>query len=471
MLERLIDHSDDHNLRPQITYAGLEQSIAFILKSEGEARSIAVAAMDTIYPNASIREEIAGLDLTEGRGRFSWRHYGGVALKTSLDFGNEKGYWRVSVRKIYSEDTSLRKSIEKEVGQSSLPAYASISLGFATPEEGEKYMRTIGVKPDLESASQKAQDQAYHGLSIMLRDIVAWHGSGVELKAGRRVNRAEDMTDVIVKFAEQSDRELQGRILERLLPNKDKPYRRGSYDDALFEHKGSRKVADAMQDETFDPMAALRTLFTQREADYKSDRLQPGQIIMGNLDMLDIMYRNVANTTAEKTLLYDCLFAKIKQRIANDGHHLPTQLVFGDDQKQGQLHWPYELDASLIVPINNERVVAGLTAYYKGIFDLESRVFTPSSSPQKFALTVHASEPHRDVPDKKTQMLINTTASVLALQEPDFLSKRVGAADDQSHFWAMDTLGQTLIATDDPELQQKGGILLDNRFGTETLYG
>lgn len=89
------------------------------------------------------------------------------------------------------------------------------------------------------------------------------------------------------------------------------------------------------------------------------------------------------------------------------------------------------------------------------------RTFRADNYPAEFSLRVYPTPEYRYSNDRNVQALINVTASRLALQEPDYLTARTRA--DNSHNWAIDKLGTTLLNSNDPHLQSMGLNVLEKR--------
>ena len=124
----------------------------------------------------------------------------------------------------------------------------------------------------------------------------------------------------------------------------------------------------------------------------------------------------------------------------------------------------YSLSVDSVAPINSEYFVAKTSTRVEGTFDLVGRTFQADGFPTEFSLRVYPTSEYRYSNDRNVQALVNVTASRLALQEPDYLSARMRTARaDDSHNWAIDKLGTTLIGTNYPHLQSMGLDVLAKR--------
>lgn len=449
-------------LQAEISYASLDRSIEFVFPNAEAAKAGALKAMGAIHLDEGIRVGIEGVDLSRGRGRVGWDYYQFYALKTDLDFEQLKdSRWTLGVNKVYSEGSSLRGEVEKAVGESSLIAGASISLKLPTPEQGRAYLQTVGMDLSPELLARHAQDRAYWKLSILIRDMSAGYDHKTQKDI---VDRPEDMGQVLIDFAQQSDRDTQGKILGVV----DKRMAETHMEDwttLQYRYPGGSLEA-ALANDDFEPVKAMQEIFEAMDKAAKPNllgrrRLHQGSYSHFYLDLLEKGYDVLG--VEDKARLYTALYAKCKSRGEKKGGVMPTEMRFDSQNRSKELS-EYSLSVGATAPINSEYFVARASTRVDGTFDLVSRTFKADDYPTEFSLRVYPTPEYRYSNDRNVQALINVTASRLALQEPDYLTAKMRSARaDNSHNWAIDKLGTTLLNTDDPYLQSMGLDVLAKR--------
>lgn len=452
----------EQSLQAEITYASLGRSIEFVFSTSEAAKAGALKAMRAIHLDEGIRSDIEGVDLSRGRGRVGWDYYGFYALKTDLDFEQlEDGRWTLDVSKVFSEGSSLRGEVEKAVGEPSLVSGASISLKLPTPEQGKRYLQTVGMDLTPEVLARHAQDRAFWNLTILIRDMTA--GFNPQTRQDL-FDRPEDMGQVLVDFAQGSDRDTQGRVLAAI----DKRLSETHMEDwSTLQYKYPGGSLDAaIRSEGFNPIAAMQEIFGAMDKAVKPGllerrRLHPGSYSHFYLDSLQKSYDGVEDENKAK--LYEKLYAKCKARVEEKGGTMPTEMRFDDQNRSRELS-EHSLSVDSVVPINSEYFVARASTRVEGTFNLVDKTFQVDGFPTEFSLRVYPTPEYRYSNDRNVQALINVTASRLALQESDYLSARMRTARvDNSHNWAIDKLGTILMGSNDPHLQSMGMDVLAKR--------
>lgn len=348
-------------LQPEIKYAALDRSIEFIFPTAEAAKAGALKAMRAIHLDEGIRTDIAGVDLSRGRGRVGWDYYSFYALKTDLDFEQlEDGRWLLDVSKVYSEGSSLRGEVEKTVGEPSLVSGAYIELKLPTQDQGRRYAEAVGLDLSDEQLSRVAQDKAYWRLSILIRDITCQWDFDTKKD---HFDRPEDIGDVLISVAEQSDREIQSQLLGAA----DKRFSGTYFENGRLQFNypgGSLEAALALP--SFDPVAAIRTIFAYIDKAVKPNLLgirdiHPGSYSHFYLECLEEAYKAVGQETKDK--LYQALYAKCKARVEEKGTNLRSTLRFSsnEDRSRDDLELTersLNVDANL--PINDEHFRASV---------------------------------------------------------------------------------------------------------------
>jgi len=449
-------------LRPEITYASLGRSIEFVFPTADMAKAGALKAMSAIHLDEGIRADIEKVDLTRGRGRAGWDYYGFYALKTNLDFEQLKdGRWSLDISKVFSEGSSLREEVEKTVGEPSVVSDASISLKLPTPEQGRKYLQIIGMDLSPELLARHAQDKAYWNLTILIRDMSAGYDNRTQKDIA---DKPEDMGQVLVDFAQDSNRETKGKILAAVNKRLSET-RMEDWSTPQHRYPGG-SLEKALEKKDFDPIATMQKIFASMDKAVKPGllgrrKLHPGVYSHFYLDSLQKSYESVGDE--DKAKLYGALYAKCRARIEEKGGSMPTEMRFDNQNRSGGLN-EYSLNVDSIVPITSEYFVARASTSVKGTFDLVKKTFTQDNYPTEFSLRVYSTPEYRYSNDRNVQSLIDVTASRLALQESDYLGSRMRTARaDNSHNWAIDKLGAALLNTDDPHLQDMGLSVLKKR--------
>lgn len=449
-------------LQAEITYASLNRSIEFVFPSADAAKAGALNAMRAIHLDEGIRADINGVDLSRGRGRVGWDYYGFYALKTDLDFEQlEDERWSLDVSKVFSEGSSLRGEVEKAVGEPSVVSDASVSLKLPTPDQGRAYLQTIGMDLSPELLARHAQDRAYWNLTILIRDMSAGYDHRTQNDI---IDRPEDMGQVLVDFAQRSGRETQGKVLAAVNKRLSETHME-DWSTLQYRYPGGSLEA-TLEREDFDPVTAMQEIFAAMDKAVKPGllgrrKLHPGSYSHFYLDSLGKSYEGVEDQ--DKAKLYEALYAKCKARVEEKGGSMPTEMRF-DDQNRSRDLSEHSLSVDSVVPINSEYFIARASTRVMGTFDLIGRTFKADDSPTEFSLRVYPTPEYRYSNDKNVQALINVTASRLALQEPHYLSARMRTARaDNSHNWAIDKLGTTLLNTNDPHLQDMGLSVLEKR--------
>jgi len=419
------DEQEQH-LQAEITYVSLGRSIEFVFPSADDAKAGALKAMRAIHLDGGIRSDIEGADLSRGRGRVGWDYYGFYTLNTDLDFEQlEDGRWTLNVSKVFSEGNFLRGEVEKAVGEPSLVSGASISLKLPTPEQGKRYLQTVGMDLTPEVLARHAQDRAYWNLTILIRDMTA----GFDPRTRENLfDRPEDMGQVLVDFVQQGGRDTQGKVLAAVNKRLSEIHME---DWSTLQHRyPGESLEAAMQRDNFNPIAAMQEIFAAMDKAVKSEllgrrKLHPGSYSHFYLDSLQKSYDGVE--TEDKTKLFEALYAKCKVRVEEKGGSMPTEMRF-DDQNRSRDLSEYSFSVDSIVPINSEYFVARASTRVKGTFNLVDRTFHPDGFPTEFSLRVYPTPEYRYSNDRNVQALINVTASRLALQEPDYLSAHMRTA-------------------------------------------
>jgi len=449
-------------LRPEITYASLGRSIEFVFPTADMTKAGALKAMSVIHLDEGIKTDIEKVDLARGRGRVGWDYYGFYTLKTDLDFEQLKdGRWALDVSKVFSEGSSLRGEVEKAVGEPSIISDASIGLKLSTPEQGQKYLQTIGMDLSPELLARHAQDRAYWNLTILIRDMSAGYDNRTQKDI---VDKPEDMGQVLVDFAQDSNRETQGKILAAVSKRLSETHME-DWSTPQYRYPGG-SLEKALEKEDFNPITAMQEIFTTMDKAVKPGllgrrKLHPGVYSHFYLDSLQKSYEGVGNE--DKAKLYGALYSKCKARIEEKGGTAPTEMRF-DSQNRSRGFGEYSLNVDSIVPITSEYFIARASTSVKGTFDLAKKTFTQDNYPTEFSLRVYPTPEYRYSNDRNVQALINVTASRLALQESGYLSSRMRTARaDNSHNWAIDKLGTALLSTDDSHLQDMGLSVLEKR--------
>lgn len=463
-MEKGQNHHEEQGqtLKPEITYASLDRSIEFVFPSVDATKDGALKAMSAILLDDGIKADIEKVDLSKGRGRVGWDYYGFYALKTNLDFKQlEDARWTLNVSKVYSEGSSLRSNVEKAVGEPSLVSGASISLKLPTSDQGKAYLQSVGMDFSSELLAKCAQDKAYERLTILLRDM----STGYDRKTQSDIfDRPEDMGQVLIDFARSSNHEVQGRILTAVNKRLSETHME-DWSTLKCNYPGG-SLEKALKRKDFNPIATIQEICNAMDKVVKPGllggrKLHPGSYSAFYLDSLRKSYSELEDQ--DKAKLFEILYTKCKARVEEKSIAMPTEMRFDNhDHSQGLSELSLNINSP--APVNSEYFTAKASIYVEGTFNLIDRTFGLDDYPTEFSLWVNPTPEYRYSNDRNIQALINVTASKLALQEPDYLtSKMRSAGTDNSHNWAIDTLGATLLKTDNPILQDMGLSVLKKR--------
>lgn len=446
-------------LMADITHASLGRSIEFVFPSADAAKTGALKAMRAIHLDDGILSDIRGVDLSTGKGQVGWDYYyddhGMYALKTGLNFKELKdGRWVLDIDKKHSEETSFREEVEKAVGEPSVVSGASISLKLPSPEQGGRYLDTIGLDLTPKHLSGLAQDEAYASMTNFIRDITAEYDFNTNRYT---LDRPEDMGQVLIDTAQHSSRDVQERILGAVDKRLSETDTRGGSALQVVYPGGSLNAA--LENNDFDPIDLMRKIFEDmgkaaRLSGYGG--LSPASYAHFYSESLQKAYEALEGD--DKVKLYEALYRKCKARVEEKGGSMPTQLRFNKENLfSHEFTEEYTLSAESVAPITSEYLTARASTEVEGTFDLVGRTFNLDEFPTDFKLRVDPTPEYRYANDKNVQALINVTASSLALQEPTYLTTMMHSARaDNSHFWAINKFGTTLMATDNPHLQRMG---------------
>ena len=463
-------------LEVKVGHASLGRGIDFIATDLQHAKEIARKSMAAIMgqPNPGIEREIENLEVREGRGKLDWDYYGVHVLKTGLDFDElSDGRWTVGINKAFSEGSSLRRELEKVVGEPSIVSDASLEVTLPNGEQAKTYLERIGATPSQELLNKEARDDAYKQITYLVRDVCFPRAADRNEKP-QDCDRPQQQGEVIATVAATSNIDTRKIILntvvdvfEGVRTQKWASFRvdRGILDQVAEDETATAQTIQLLCSR-IDELAKLydsnndKGLMKEYEGE---DAVHPGSYSHFYLDMMQKTYDALPEN--DKAVLFQSTCNFVKGRLQEKGIEAPKTVGFGYD-REDRIRTS-ELSINSSVALNSERLSASISQLWEGSFDIETMEFQPDGHPTSFWVHVSPSEEYRFSNIPEIQDLINVAISQLALQSPDYMDRKIGSAKaDKSHLWAVDILSKALLSSDNEELKDMGTTLLEYKGNT-----